>query len=125
PARHDAHSNGGGRRPAAGILAKRSSETSANDAGGLVAKVADLASRYDALREEAQRAAAAEGLVRVRLGSAVAEALTLAARAEQAARAAALAGYRATARRTIRPRRRNRLARLVDRTLDKAGFVGR
>ncbi len=105
-------------------MAKRASDTPTSETGGLAAKVSDLAARYAALREEAQRAAAAEGLTRARLGAALAEALAASARAEQAARVSALAGYRAAARRNIRPRRRNRLARLVDRLLGRAGFVG-
>ncbi len=102
----------------------RTSDTPAAKSGDLADKVSEVAARFDALREEAQRAAAAEGLTRVRLGAALAEALGGAARAEQAARASALAAYRAAARRNIRPRRRNRLARLIDRLLGRAGALG-
>ncbi|MDP3856084.1 hypothetical protein [Phenylobacterium sp.] len=105
-------------------MAKRASDTPSAETGGLAGKVSDLAARYAALREEAERAAAAEGLTRARLGAALAEALAATARAEQAARASALAGYRVAARRTIRPRRRNRPARLLDRLLARGGPLG-
>ncbi|WP_309644912.1 hypothetical protein [Phenylobacterium sp.] len=105
-------------------MAKHASDSSSAEDGDLFAKVGELATRYAALREEAQRAAAAEGLTRTRLGAALAETLAATARAEQAARAAALVAYRAAARRTTRPRRRNRPARLLDRLLGRAGVVG-
>lgn len=88
--------------------------------GELSGKVADLALRFAALREEAQRSALAEGIWRARLGSA----LEAVGAAERAARASALTAYKMLARRTIRPRRRNRAVRMIDMALARLGPIG-
>jgi len=102
------------------FLADRTSNLTSQGNGELSGKVADLAVRFAALREEAQRAALAEALWRARLGSA----LEAVAAAERAARTSALSAYRTLARRTIRPRRRNRATRMIDLVLARSGPIG-
>lgn len=91
----------------------------------LVGKLEVLARRYGAARGAFQRAEVDEALSRTRLGVALADALRARADVEREAREIALTGYRATAARFMRPRRRNRVARLIDRGLDMLRSCGR
>ncbi|WP_340645930.1 hypothetical protein [Phenylobacterium sp.] len=97
---------------------------SAEDGPELAAKVESLALRHVALREEVQRAQAAEALTRSRLSQALADALLALARAEADGRAAAAKAYRAAALPGVRHRRRNRIKRRLDRALVRLGPVG-
>lgn len=92
--------------------------------GALVAKVGDLIARHEALREEVQQAQEREAQTRIRLGGALAQAMADRMQAQRAAAASTFAAYRLAARRMIRPRRRNRLSRTIDRVLGRLGPVG-
>jgi hypothetical protein len=98
--------------------------THAEDRPELAAKVERLALRHAALREEVQRAQAAEALTRSRLSQALADALLALARAEADGRIAAAKAYRAAAEPSIRHRRRNRIKRRLDRALVRLRSVG-
>lgn len=103
--------------------AKMAADTTAPEA--LTTKVEALARLCGILQQAHQRAAAEGGLTQARLGVALSEAL-LAREGETArSRDLALTGYRAVAARLARPRRRNRIARRIDETLERLGFVGR
>lgn len=100
-------------------------EPTAQTSPDLIDKLELLARRYAAARGDVQRSEVDEALNRTRLGVALADAMLARARVEQDARDIALVGYRAAAAPTKRPRRRNRLARLVDRALDLTRSSGR
>ena len=70
------------------------SAKSPDDGPELSAKVESLALRHAALREEVQRAQAAEAITRSRLTQALVDALLAVARAEADSRAAAARAYR-------------------------------
>lgn len=91
----------------------------------LVGKLEVLTRRYAAARGDFQRSEVGEALNRTRLGVAFADAMLARARIEREARDIALVGYRAAAGKFMRPRRRNRLARLIDRGLDLGRSSGR
>ena len=97
----------------------------AGEGSDLVAKVEALARLSQTLQQTHQRATTEGGLTQARLGLALSEALL--AREADAARAEelALAGYRAVAGRGLRPRRRNRIAKRIEDTLDKFRSPGR
>lgn len=90
---------------------------------GLAEKVAVLARRHAALREEVQRAQTAEALTRGRLTQALAETLIWVSRAEADGRAAAARAYRAAAE-PMRNRRRNDVKRRLDQALAGLHSVG-
>ncbi|MDP1600726.1 hypothetical protein [Phenylobacterium sp.] len=94
-------------------------------APALIDKLEVLARRYTAARGDFQRSEVDEALNRTRLGVALADAMLARARVEQEARDIALVGYRAAAARFARPRRRNRVARGIDRVLDLGRSSGR
>ncbi len=91
----------------------------------LIGKLEVLARRYAAARGDFQRSEVDEAVKRTRLGVALADAMLARARVEQEARDIALVGYRAAATKFMRPRRRNRLSRLIDRSLDMTRSSGR
>ncbi|HVK41000.1 MAG TPA: hypothetical protein VM471_00855 [Phenylobacterium sp.] len=91
----------------------------------LIDKLEVLARRYAAARGDVQRSEVDEALNRTRLGVALADALLARAQVEREAREIALAGYRASAAKFVRPRRRNRISMAIDRVLDLARSPGR
>ncbi len=90
----------------------------------LLEKLGVLGRRHDVLRAETQRAQTAEALTRTRLGEALVLALAARSRAEAAARAAVLSRHLAAGRTRLRPDRRNRLRRQVERLLARLGPWG-
>jgi hypothetical protein len=90
----------------------------------LLDKLAVLGRRHDVLRAETQRARTGEALTRTRLGEALVAALAARSRAEAAARTAVFARHLAAGRAWLRPDRRNRLRRLVERLLSRLGPWG-
>lgn len=89
----------------------------------LADKVEVLAARQAALREETQRAETAEALTRARLGDALLQALAARARSEAAARQVLLDRWRA--RGWVRPDRRNRPRRMIEKVLGRLMWPGR
>ncbi len=90
----------------------------------LADKVRTLADQHALLREEAQRAELAEALVRTQLGHALNGAIVARLTAEAATRAAVANHYHAMSRAWERPARRNRIRRLAERIMVRAGGLG-
>lgn len=90
----------------------------------LASKVHMLADQHALLRDEAQRAELGEALVRSQLGEALNNAISARLNAETATRAAVANHYHAISRAWEKPARRNRLRRLVERIMVRAGAVG-
>ena len=87
-------------------------------------KVAVIAARQAAFRDEAQRAQTSEGLTRKRLGVALASVLAEKAQADLRAHDAQFARYLDTLRGRLRPDRRNRLRRRIEQVLARLGPIG-
>ncbi len=90
----------------------------------LLEKLGVLGRRHDVLRAETQRAQTAEALTRARLGEALVLALAARSRAEAITRAAVLSRHLAAGRGRLRPDRRNRVRRQVERLLARLGAWG-
>lgn len=89
----------------------------------LADKVEVLAARQAALRAETQRAEVSEALTRARLGDALLRALAARAMSEAKARQTLLDRWRAAG--WVRPDRRNRPRRMVEKVLGKLMWPGR
>ena len=90
----------------------------------LLDRLNTLGRRHDVLRAETQRAQTGEALARTRLGEALVSALAARSAAEAAARAAIFAGRLSAGRTRLRPDRRNRIRRLIERLAGRLGPWG-
>lgn len=100
-------------------------DAAAEPAAALIDKVETLARLCATLRASSQRVSVDGGLTQARLGAALLEAMATRAVLADEAKALALTGYRAAARPHARPRRRNRVARRIDETLNRLRSLGR
>ena len=90
----------------------------------LLERLSELGRRHDVLRAETQRAQSGEALTRARMGEALVAALAARSRAEAAARAAIFARHLAAGQARLRPDRRNRIRRAIERLAGRLGPWG-
>ena len=97
---------------------------SADPKASLAAKLRTLADQHVLLCDEVQRAELGEALVRTQLGEALNAAVAARLQAEAASRLAVAKHYHSVSRAWEKPDRRNRLRRLAERILVRAGGFG-